>query len=57
VPASDNKLEVQWQEGSFTLFSYPQQHWLLLGVANIKEMEVIGSIYENPELKEQKQHA
>ena len=53
IDASERKLEIYWENGSFKIRDHGTGDWLLLGVSNLKEMEIIGNIYENEELVSQ----
>lgn len=50
IKPEDRKQEVYWSDASFKLFDHGMQDWMLLEVAGVGGMEVIGNIYENPDM-------
>ncbi len=43
-------VEVRWKVTGFGFFNLGTHQWQLLYVADLKQIEVIGNIYEHPEL-------
>jgi hypothetical protein len=47
-----HRLEVRWGVVGYRLFDIDAQQWHLLWAADMKRLEIIGNIYETPQLLE-----
>lgn len=45
-----HRVEVRWKTISFAFFNLSTQQWQLLYASDLKQMEIIGNIYETPQL-------